>query len=143
MAGTWGTEGNPLMRDPWLFDMYMAAVDEVMAEPEIRGALNELRLTPQSLRGRMVAAAAQIMKAVPQEFGAYEDALNDVTGGPDKGSSTAPVPAVFEFLTDLVSMSDDSTVRVQRLIRNWLLPGGALLAVTGLATTFVWPWTGV
>ncbi len=143
MASTWGTEGNPLMRDPSLFDMYMAAVDEVMAEPEIKGALNELRLTPQSLRGRMVAAASQIMKAVPQEFGAYEDAFNDVTGGPGKGSSTAPVPAVFEFLTGLVSMSDDSTVRVQRLIRNWLLPGGALLAVTGLATTFVWPWTGV
>jgi hypothetical protein len=131
------------MRDPGLFDMYMAAVDEVMAEPEIRGALNELRLTPQSLRGRMVAAAAQIMKAAPQEFAAYENALNDVTGSPDKGSVTAPVPAVFETLSDLVSMSDDSAVRIQRLIRNWLLPGGALLAVTGLVTTFVWAWTGV
>jgi hypothetical protein len=143
MAGASGMEGNPLMRDPALFDMYMTAVDEVMAEPEIRGALNEFRLTPQNLRGRMVAAAAQIMEAAPHEFAAYEAVRNDVTRDPDKGSLTAPVLAVFEILIDLVSLSSDNTVRVQRLIRNWLLPGGVLLAITGRATTLVWSWTGV
>ena len=37
---------NPLYDDFALFDMYMSSLDVVLADPEIRAALDEFRLSP-------------------------------------------------------------------------------------------------
>jgi hypothetical protein len=133
MASGGGTKDNPLGRDPVLFDMFMAAVDEVVAEPEIQGALDEFRLTPQHLRGRMATASEQVLKAAPQEFAAYESARDD---GGDSGTG-AVIPPVLDgvrLLSFAVSQASDRTVQVQRWIARGLAACGALLAIAGVAS---------
>lgn len=120
MADGSGTQNNPLSRDPVLFDMFMAAVDEVVAEPEIRGALEEFRLTPQNLRHRMVTAAEQVLNAAPLEFAAYKAARDDVRGDLATGVAIRPVLDVLRLLGLAVSQASDGTVRIQRWIGRGL-----------------------
>jgi hypothetical protein len=134
-------ELNPLLRDPFLFDMFMAAVDEVVAEPEIRGALDEFRLAPQNLRGRMITAAVQVLSAAPGEFAAYEAAREETGGGVVAGTVLPSGLDVFHVLSLVVSQSDDGTVRVQRWIGRGSAAFGALLAAAGVASMSAWPWT--
>jgi hypothetical protein len=141
MASARGTGLNPLLRDPLLFDMFMAALDEVVAEPEIRGALDEFRLTPQNLRGRMVTAAAQVLRAAPREFAAYEAALEDVGSTSVTGTVIPPVLDVSRVLTLFVSQSDDGALRLQRWIGRGLAVCGALFVAAGVASMSAWPWT--
>lgn len=139
MAGGGGTKRNPLGRDPLLFDMFMAAMDEVVAEPEIRSALDEFRLTPQNLRGRMATAAAQVLNAAPGEFAAYQ-AARDVGGGLEGGAVVPPVLDVFRLLSLAVSLAGDGTVRVLRWIGRGTAACGVLLVTVGAASMAAWPW---
>src|SRR6185437_12432309 len=136
-----GTQNNPLSRDPVLFDMFMAAVDEVVAEPEIRGALEEFRLTPQNLRHRMVTAAEQVLNAAPLEFAAYKAARDDVRGDLATGVVIPPVLDVLRLLGLAVSQASDGTVRIQRWIGRGLAACGALFVATSVASMSVWPRT--
>ena len=73
-------ESSPLYYDTELFNMYMAALDEVMANAEIRDALEELRLSPAALRMIMIRRARQVLMSAPREFDAYEAALGVPAG---------------------------------------------------------------
>jgi hypothetical protein len=139
MAGGGGTKQNPLGRDPLLFDMFMAAVDEVVAEPEIKSALDEFRLTPQNLRGRMVTAAAQVLNGVSWEFAAYEAARDDVGGGLEAGPVVPPVLDLFRLLSLAVNLAGDGTAQILRWIGGWTGAFGALLVAGGAASMSVWP----
>lgn len=65
---------NPLADDLALFDIYMSALDEVIANQEIRAALDEFRVSPNTLRMQMITQARQVLEGVPHEFAAYEAA---------------------------------------------------------------------
>lgn len=140
MAGGGGSAHNPLGSDPVLFDMFMAAVDEVVAEPEIRSALDEFRLTPQNLRGRMVTSAAQVLSGAPREFADYE-AARDADGGLGPGMVISPSLDVFRLLSAAVSQSGAGTVRALRWMVRGLAACGGLFAAAGAASMSAWPWT--
>jgi hypothetical protein len=101
--------------------MFMTLMDEVVAEPEIKSALDEFRLTPQNLRGQMATASAQVLNAVPGEFAAYEAAL----AGPS-------------VLPERVGRQDES-VQVLRWIGRGAAACGVLLVAAGAAVMPAWP----
>lgn len=120
---------NPLYDDFALFDMYMSSLDVVLADPEIRAALDEFRLSPNALRQSLVADARQILSTATQEFAAYEAA---------RGRLTIPDAAVV--VKD--SGSDLSTLRaMSRLLTMAAVVPGALFVVAGLASIATWRWS--
>jgi hypothetical protein len=120
--------------------MFMNALDQVVADPEIRDALEEFRLSPHSLRGSMIAAASQVLEAAPLEYDAYQSAMD---AGVVKGADAdAPWPLdAVQMLGVLVPRSADQGARVMRRIGQWLAALGLLFAVIGVASIAVWPWT--
>jgi hypothetical protein len=66
---------NPLYGDPLLFDMYMSALDIVLAEQEVRSAFDEFDLSAATLRMIMVSGAGRVLGAASREFAAYEEAM--------------------------------------------------------------------
>ena len=65
---------------PALFDMYMSALDSVLAEPEIRSALDDLSLSGATLRMKMVGEAEQVLSAASQEYAEYKAVSNAELG---------------------------------------------------------------
>jgi hypothetical protein len=129
LAGPRKTRSNPLNDDLLLFDMYMRALDRVMANSEIRAGLDEFRLPPQTLRGRMITGARQVLKAAPREFAAYEILLGRLK--PVSGPETQTP----------ISQPADHPLHTIRMICRRLAAGGLLLAVAGVASIPLWPWT--
>jgi hypothetical protein len=121
--------------------MFTAVMDEVMAEPEIKGALDEFRLTPQNLRGRMVTAAARVLQAAPLEFAAYEAARDDAGGVLEAGSVVGPVLDAFRLVSQSVSLANAETVQLMRWIARGAAACGVLLVTVGAATMSAWPQT--
>jgi hypothetical protein len=76
---------NPLHRVGVLFDMYMHAVSEVLDTAEIRGALEDLNLSPSTLRLMLVSDARRVVGLAPAELAAYEDKWSMVA--PEQGDS--------------------------------------------------------
>jgi hypothetical protein len=68
-------KNNPLHRDPVLFDMYMSALDRVLADKELGVVFDEFGLTRATLRMRMVTTARRVFESAPRELAAYENAL--------------------------------------------------------------------
>jgi hypothetical protein len=128
-VGPRGAQSNPLYDDLVLFNMYMRALDGVMANSEIRAALDEFRFPPQTLRGRMITSANQVLKVAPREFAAYDIVLRRLTGAAEPAAQ-APIlsPA-------------DRPLRIVHLLCLGLAAGGLLLVVAGIASIPLWPWT--
>ena len=120
---------NPLSRDAVLFEMYMSALDDVLNGPEIRGAYEELNLSPATMRMRMVSQAASVLGSLPREFTAYKNVVDRElsVSGADSGRVTQ------FFSGDLSSIARRLWVSVTA--------AGATLAVCGLASFMAWPWT--
>jgi hypothetical protein len=60
--------------------MYMSALDSVLAEPEIRSALDDLSLSGATLRMKMVGEAEQVLSAASQEYAEYKAVSNAELG---------------------------------------------------------------
>lgn len=84
---------NPLSGDPVLFDMYMSALDLVLAEPEIRSAFDDFELSSGTLRMKMVTEADSVLSAVSREYAAYKAAAASELGLSGAGRDRAPVIA--------------------------------------------------
>jgi hypothetical protein len=132
---------NPLVDDLVLFGIYMSALDEVIANREIRAALDEFGVSPNTLRMQMITQARRVFEEVPQEFAAYEAAR----GVP--GWEPQPV-SVRSFVRDpfrLRRILDPPLIADAPLILRFLTGGtgiaGCLLAVAGVASIPLWPWT--
>jgi hypothetical protein len=67
---------NPLYHDPVLLQMYVEALDDVLAEVEVRAALEEFDLIPATLRMKMVNEAALVLGSAPQEYENYRQAAS-------------------------------------------------------------------
>jgi hypothetical protein len=76
-----------LSADPALFDMYLSALDLVLAEPEIISAFDDFGLSAATLRMKMVSEASNLLGAVPQEYAAYKAVADRELGvnGTDPG----------------------------------------------------------
>src|SRR5690242_21820496 len=67
-------QSYPLASDPVLFEMYLTALDAILARPEIATAMDEFGLSADRLRGEMMLAAASVLRAAVAEFAVYEEA---------------------------------------------------------------------
>ena len=56
---------NPVYGDPALFEIYLSMLDEVIDNPEIRAALDELRISPQTLRMQLITQARRVLAGAP------------------------------------------------------------------------------
>jgi hypothetical protein len=120
---------NPLYSDPLLFDMYMTALDAVLAEPEVRSAFDEFGLSAASLRNSLVSGAGRVLGAAPRELAAYEAAV------------THRSDAARADLGLISHASQRDLDRILRLLRVGSAVAGALLVVGGVASLAAWPWT--
>jgi len=116
---------SSLSGDPALFDMYMSALDSVLAEPEIRSALDDLSLSGATLRMKMVGGAERVLSAAPQEYAEYKAVSNAELGY--RGAARKLPPEVEAIRREL----------------NRLLIGaaaaGLILAVGGGISWGLWP----
>jgi energy-coupling factor transporter ATP-binding protein EcfA2 len=119
---------NPLYNDLVLFDMYMNSLDAVLEDPEIRAALDEFRLSPQTLRGGLAINARLVLGAARREFAAYEAARTVW-----QGRHAATATAAGTDLDDLRQMS--------RVLALAAAAAGAMLVVAAVASIAVWRWT--
>jgi hypothetical protein len=129
-------KSNPLYYDTELFEMYMTALDEVVANPEIRISLDEFRLSPHALRMLMIRRARQVLVSAPREFAAYEAALGVLAG-----TSGSPVEASLRLLGVMVPIPDDDANLIMRRLSRGLGAVGLMILVAGVSVTSVWPWT--
>ena len=120
-------QGTPasLSGDPALFDMYMSALDSVLAEPEIRSALDDLSLSGATLRMKMVSEAQRVLSAVPQEYSQYKAVANAELG--HQGTARKLRPEVEAIRREL-----------NRLLIS-AAAAGLILAVSGGASWGLWP----
>jgi len=142
LAGRNAVRSNPLYDDLALFDIYMIALDEVIASPEIRAALDEFRISPHALRMQMITQARRVLEGAPQEFAAYEAARGS------RGQEAQPVSVAFIARDPLhvrrwivPSNSDNDLSQVLRAFSGGSGVAGCLMAVVGVASIPVWPWT--
>jgi len=131
---------NPLARDRALFDMFMSALDEVMADPEIRDTVQEFRLSPHSLRGAMIAGAREVLEAAPSEYAAYESAWDARVEKAADVQTYYPADAVH-MLGFLVPRSVGDSARVIRRAAQWIGACGLTFVIAGIASKAAWPWT--
>src|SRR6266516_2812311 len=128
---------NPLYHDTILFELYMTALDVVLANHEIRAASDEFGISPHHLRMTMVLSARGVLGAAPREFAEYEKsrdfesaAVDGRSGGARPGSDPAaaePRPA-----EDLI-----------RVLRAWCLGcgfAGAVMTAVAIAGGVVSAW---
>ncbi len=66
---------SPLYQDPVLLQMYVEALDDVLAAREVRAALEEFDLIPATVRMKMVSEAALVLGSAPQEYENYRQAV--------------------------------------------------------------------
>jgi hypothetical protein len=114
-----------LSGDPALFDMYMSALDSVLAEPEIRSALDDLSLSGVTLRMKMISEAERVLSAVPQEYSEYKAVANAEIG--HRGTARKLRPEVEAIRREL-----------NRLLIS-AAAAGLILAVSGGASWGLWP----
>ena len=122
-------QSNPLYNDYVLFSMYMSALDIVLADSELRVAMDEFRFSPSRLRGNMVRRAHRVLQAAPREFAAYEAARTRLSGIPDPEARTQ------------VSRSTDNLLYMLHLLGLGSGLVGTLFVVAGVASISLWPWT--
>jgi hypothetical protein len=115
---------NPLREDRSLFDMYMHALDEALHEPEVRSAFDEFGISAGLVRNEMVANAARILNAAPQEFAAYADAVAQ-----DAADTGSP---------QLTRDSASDTLDLFRKIRQRGTIVAVVVTVLGVATWPAW-----
>jgi hypothetical protein len=82
-SATLAADLNPLHRDLALFEAYMNALSDALANPEIRDAVDELNLPVGGLRNRMVAGAGLVLRGAPREFAEYQRVLAREIDAPD------------------------------------------------------------
>ena len=110
-----------------LFEMYIKALDAVVAEPEIDAAFNEYGLSAASLRMEMVRNAKRVFESASREFTAYQNAMaseSSVAADPSRishGSSRE--------LTDILNP-----------VLIWTAVVGAVIMVSGVIVSAVWRW---
>jgi hypothetical protein len=117
--------GNPLATDSVLLDMYLRALDVVLAEPEIDGAFDEFGLSAATVRMKMVSDADRVLGSAPREFAAYQD-------------------AVTHAFADAGQITHGSRLDLGDMVRRvWIgaAVAGALMVVGGVASSAAWPWT--
>jgi KAP family P-loop domain len=131
-AGQVAVPTNPLSNDLVLFNMYMTAVDAVLADAEISGTLAELEFSPNTLRMAMCATAGEVLRGASKEFAAYAVARERIAQEPDSARSPADV--------QLSSAGADTSASLTWLGR-WLAAIGLAAAVAGVASIIAWPWT--
>jgi hypothetical protein len=106
--------------------MYMSALDDVLADADVRSALDEFSLSPHTLRGELISEARQVLMSAPQEFAAYEAAR-----------TPAAEPAVVRVQPANAAFDDD--------LRGISLSVAAVAAVLGaafvVAGVAAWRWT--
>ncbi|WP_169982431.1 hypothetical protein [Microbispora sp. H10836] len=123
---TMAAEPNPLSEDPALFDMYMTALDRVMARPEIRSALADLRLPGSAVRSRLLVGAHRVLSLAPDEYAAYRAELSRRT---HVGQAELPGPDLPDEL--------DALRYVSRRIAG---AGIVIIAFGALARWWDWSW---
>jgi hypothetical protein len=134
---------NPLREDRTLFAMYMHALDEALREPEVRSAFDEFGISAGLVRNEMVANAARILNAAPQEFAFYAAAVAQNaadTGSPqlthDSAGDTLDLFRRIRqrgtIIAVLVTVLGVATSPVWHPMMTLAEAGGALLAVAGL-----------
>ncbi len=131
-AGQVAVPANPLVNDLALFNMYMTAVDAVLADAEISGTLAELEFSPNTLRMAICASAGAVLRGAPKEFAAYVVARERAAQGPDSAGPPAtaqPFPAVGDTSASL------------RWLGKWLVAIALAAAAAGVASIGAWPWT--
>jgi len=130
---------NPLYHDTILFELYMTALDVVLANHEIRAASDEFGISPHHLRMTMVLSARGVLGAAPREFAAYQKsrdfesaAVDGSSGG--AGRSGDPAAAEPRPAEDLI-----------RVLRAWCLGcgfAGAVMTAVAIAGGLVSVWAG-
>ncbi|HLK02295.1 MAG TPA: hypothetical protein VKU39_20630, partial [Streptosporangiaceae bacterium] len=118
--------GNPLHDDVALFEMYTAALGDVLSRPEIRDACDEFGLSVTSLRTRMSFDATRVFAAAPHEFEAYRRAVAQELAT----SGTGPAQVTHGASWDLDAMA--------RAVPAAAFAIGAVMIVAGAATSVVW-----
>jgi hypothetical protein len=132
---------NPVYDDLALFEIYLSALDEVIDNPEIRAALDELRVSPQTLRMQMLTQARRVLEGVPQEFAAYEAAR----GAPAQEPQSVSVPFIvrdpFHVRRWMAPSRFHEPLQIVRLLGGGSGATGCLLVVAALVSFPLWPWT--
>jgi hypothetical protein len=115
--------------DQVLLGMYMRALDVLLADSELRAAMDEFRLSPNTLRGKMIRGARRVRQAAPREFAAYEAARARLSDTPDPEARAQ------------VSRSADTVGYMLRMAFLGAGLAGALFMVAGVASIPAWPLT--
>ena len=120
-------EDNPIRSDILLFEMYMKALDAVVAEPEIDAAFSEFGLSAASLRMEMVRNARRVFESAPREFAAYQNAMASE-------SSVAADPSRISYGSSI------ELIGILIPLWKWMTIVGALIMVSGVIVSAVWRW---
>ena len=121
------SQDDPFYGDTLLFELYIKALDAVVAEPEIDAAFNEYGLSAASLRMEMVRNAKRVLESASQEFTAYQSAIASE-------SSIAADPS---------RISHGSNIELTGILNPLcisLAVVGALIMVSGVIVSAVWRW---
>ncbi|HTW00019.1 MAG TPA: hypothetical protein VMF87_06930 [Streptosporangiaceae bacterium] len=132
---------NPVYDDLALFEIYMGALDEVIANPEIRAAIDEFRISPHTVRMKMIGQARRVLEGAPQEFAAYEAARGTVGQKPEVEAVHFVVRDPFRVRRWILPSRFHGPASTLRMFSGWSGGAGCLLAGAGLATIRLWPWT--
>ena len=116
---------DSLSGDPVLFDIYTRALDFLVAEPEIRSALDDLDLSGATLRMKMVSEAERVLSAVPQEYAAYKAIADGELG--HRGTVRRLPPDV------------EAIRRLLNRLQIGAAAAGLLMAASGWASWELWP----
>ena len=116
---------NPLYHDPVLLQMYVEALDDVLAEAEVRAALEEFDLIPATVRNKMVSEAALVLGSAPQEYEDYRQAASSEVSR----SYTLPWP------------SRDPRAPTRAVRQLWVITAalGALITACGITVLITGP----
>ena len=116
---------NPLYHDPVLLQMYVEALDDVLAEAEVRAALEEFDLIPATVRNKMVSEAALVLGSAPQEYENYRQAASSEVSR----SYTLPWP------------SRDPRAHTRAVRQLWAITAalGALITACGITVLITGP----
>ena len=124
---------NPLYHDPVLLQMYLAALDDVLAEAEVRAALEEFDLIPVTVRMKMLREAALVLGSAPREYENYRQSAS----GEVSRSFTLPWPSPDPRAhTRAVRQLQDITAALITLVTAC----GITVLITGTRTQ---PWLSV
>jgi hypothetical protein len=117
---------NPLQQDNVLFDAYMNALNDALANPEIRDAVDELNLSAGRLRNQLMAEAGLVLRGAPREFAEYERALAFEMDSP-------------EFDARLITHGNRKDLAfIMRVFLIVTAVPALLLLAGGLASVWVW-----